>query len=183
MPPSSIVFRRRSSCLASFGWTVKPSGTREELLVQPAQPVGRDGRDDDLGAVARRGRLVRAARDRIAEGRLQPLVRLAQLRRRLGERAVGLLRGDDALGDERCGVQLAHGRVLLDLLTMQRLRVRGLVLLVVAEAPVADEVDDDVVAEPAAVGDREPDGGDAASGSSALTWMIGTSKPLARSLE
>ena len=40
----------------------------------------------------------------------------------------------------------------------QRLGVRGLVLLVVAEAPVADEIDDDVAAEVPAVGEREPDG-------------------------
>jgi hypothetical protein len=48
----------------------------------------------------------------------------------------------------------------------QRLRVRGLVLLVVAEAAVADEIDDDVVAELLPVGEREPDAAIAASGRS-----------------
>ncbi len=42
----------------------------------------------------------------------------------------------------------------------QRLRVRGLVLFVVAVAAVADEVDDDVVTEAAPIGEREPDGRD-----------------------
>ena len=52
--------------------------------------------------------------------------------------------------DERCGVLLAHASAARAIRARhQRLRVRGLVLLVVAEAPVADEVDDDVVAEAA----------------------------------
>src|SRR3954453_24158920 len=42
----------------------------------------------------------------------------------------------------------------------QRLGVRGLVLLVVAVPPVADEVDDDVVAEAATVCERQPDRGE-----------------------
>ena len=41
MPPSSSASRRRSSCVVSFGWTVKPSGTREQLVGQLAEPVGR----------------------------------------------------------------------------------------------------------------------------------------------
>ena len=97
--------------------------------------------------------------------------------------ASGLLRGQHALGDEPRAVELAHGRVVRDLLDHQRLGVRRLVLLVVAEAAVADEVDHDVVAEPAAVGEREADAEIAASGSSALTWTIGVSKPFARSDE
>ncbi len=78
----------------------------------------------------------------------------------LGVERLGLLGGEHALVDEPCGVQLADGRMALDPLDHDRLRVRGLVLLVVAEAPVADEVDDDVVAEPPPVREREPDGGD-----------------------
>ena len=70
---------------------------------------------------------------------------------------VGLLGGEHALLDEPRGELLADGRVRGDALRHQRLRVRRLVLLVVAEAPVADEVDDDVVAEAAAVREREPD--------------------------
>ena len=65
--------------------------------------------------------------------------------------------GDHALLDQSRGELLAHGRVRRDPLSQQRLGVRRLVLLVVAEAPVADEVDDDVVAEAAAEREREPD--------------------------
>ena len=73
--------------------------------------------------------------------------------------------------------------MLLDPLVHERLRVGRLVALVVAEAPVADEVDDDVVAEPLAERHRQRIAEIAASGSSAFTWMIGVSKPLARSEE
>jgi hypothetical protein len=45
-----------------------------------------------------------------------------------------------------------------------RLRVGGLVLFVVAVAAVADQVDDDVVLEAAAVRHRQPDGRDAGLG-------------------
>ena len=54
-------------------------------------------------------------------------------------------------------ILLADGRVLGDRGREQRLRVRGLVLLVVSVPAVADEVDDDVVAEAAAIREREPD--------------------------
>ena len=65
-----------------------------------------------------------------------------------------------------------------DLRDHQRLGVRGLVLLVVPEAPVADEVDDDVVTELLAVrASASRTAAIAASGSSALTWMIGMSNP------
>ena len=92
--------------------------------------------------------------------------------------------GDDPLFDEPRCVPLAGGRLRLDPLDLQWLGVRGLVLLLVSEAAVADEVDDEVVAELGAVREREPDcAQSAASGSSAFTWTIGTSKPFARSLE
>ena len=45
----------------------------------------------------------------------------------------------------------------LDRLDDERLRVRRLVLLVVAEAAVADQVDDHVVSEALPVGEREAD--------------------------
>ncbi len=52
---------------------------------------------------------------------------------------------------------LAHGRLVVDPLDHQRLRVRGLVLLVVPEAAVADDVDHEVVPELGAVRERERD--------------------------
>ncbi len=65
----------------------------------------------------------------------------------------------DSLLDEALRVRLANRALGVDLLRHERLRVRGLVLLVVAEAAVADEIDDEVVAELLAVCEREPDRG------------------------
>ena len=62
--------------------------------------------------------------------------------------------------DELLAVELAYRRVALDLVGHDRLRVRRFVLLVVAEPPVPDHVDDDVVAEARAESEREPDGRD-----------------------
>ena len=55
--------------------------------------------------------------------------------------------GDVAALHELLRVELAHRRVRVDELVHARLRERGLVGLVVAVAPVADEVDDDVLLE------------------------------------
>ena len=82
----------------------------------------------------------------------------AQRRRDLGDERLRLVGRDRALLDEPRGVDVAHRRLALDPLDHQRLRVRRVVLLVVAEAPVADEVDHEVVAELGAVGEREPHG-------------------------
>ena len=81
----------------------------------------------------------------------------AELRLRLVEQRYGLLRRHDSVRGERRGILLPDGGMLGDLGDHQRLRVRGLVLLVVAEAAVADEIDDDVPPELLPVGHREPD--------------------------
>ena len=122
---------------------------------------------------------------RVAERRLQPVVRRRAASARPRRRTrLPRPRVSTPSSIELLLVELAHGRMRVDLLDHQRLRVRRLVLLVVTEPPVADEVDDDVLAEAAPVGHREPRRRrSTASGSSALTWMIGTSKPLARSDE
>ena len=77
-----------------------------------------------------------------------------------GERLLEhLLRGglvDDAVRRERSRVRLPNRRLIGDPLRLQRLRIRGFVLLVVTEPPVSDEVDDDVVPELLAVREREP---------------------------
>ena len=73
---------------------------------------------------------------------------------------VDLLCGRDAFLDQLGRELLAHGRLLRDPLRHERLRVRGLVLLVVAVPAVADEIDHDVLAEAVAVGERQPDRGD-----------------------
>ena len=64
-----------------------------------------------------------------------------------------------AFGDELLRVDRRHARVLVDCLVHQRLRVARLVALVVAPAAVADQVDQDVLAEAGAVGHGEAHGG------------------------
>ena len=74
---------------------------------------------------------------------------------------VDLLAGDHAFGDELVGPQLGDALLALDHLVHLGLRVGRLVGLVVAEAPVADEVDDRVVAELVAEGEGEAHRADA----------------------
>ena len=69
---------------------------------------------------------------------------------------VGHSRRDRALLDERTREDLAHGRMRGDGLVHQGLRERRLVPLVVAVAAVADEIDQEVEAEPHAVFPRQP---------------------------
>ena len=57
------------------------------------------------------------------------------------------LGGHHAFGDELVGIQIEDAAVALDLLVHQRLREGRLVALVVAEAPVAEHVDDDRLVE------------------------------------
>ena len=89
---------------------------------------------------------------------------------------------DDAVARRAARRRARDALRALDLRVHLGLRVGGLVGLVVAEAAVADQVDDDVVAE--LLRGRRSARRTAvmqAATSSALTWMIGTSKPLARS--
>ena len=88
---------------------------------------------------------------------LQRLVCRAQHRLHLGDEPIGLFGGHDAAFLETAHELLADGGMTADSLGHQRLRVRGLVLFVVPVPPVADEVDDDVVAEPSPEREREPD--------------------------
>ena len=108
-------------------------------------------------------------------------VRVRELLVGLGGQLLGLLLGDEPLADQLLRVDLAHRRVLLDLVVHQRLRVRGLVGLVVAEAAVADQVDHRVAAELAPEPHRQPDRGDARLDVVGVHVDDGTSKPFARS--
>ena len=72
-----------------------------------------------------------------------------------------VLLGDDTGVDQLTREQLADRGMLLDHLVHLGLGVGGLVSLVVAEAPVADEVDENVVSELLAEAEGEPDSGDA----------------------
>ena len=87
-------------------------------------------------------------------------MRRAQSRERLLEHLAGVVGPTTPSRDEPRAHRLTHRRLLLDPLGLQRLRVGRLVLLVVAEPAVADEVDDDVVAELLAIRERESDGRD-----------------------
>ena len=163
MPPSGpIAVRRRSSCLTSFGWTVKPSGIRSSSSLS----VSRRSLET-CGLDVRRGRavqLVAARRLLVARGRqllLELAVTLGEVVPDLAGDAVGLFLRDRALGHQRAREQLTHRLLGLDLGRHLRLRVGGLVGLVVAVAAVADQVHDDVVAELLAEREREPHGADA----------------------
>ena len=145
----------------------EPVGGAQQLLVQLAQPVGGDGGVDGGAGRARQPVLDRSDLGLDAEGSLQLLVRGLELRLHGADHRVRLLLGDDPFGDELRGVLLAHGRMRGDGGGEQRLRVRRLVLLVVPVPAVADEVDDDVVTEAPAVGEREPDGADR------RLWIVG----------
>ncbi len=134
---------------------------RHELAVESAQALGVDGGDDVRRAARRRaGLLLRRLGERLA----QAVVRGAELGHRLRLHLLRLLGRHLAGGDSRSAKLLPHRGLLVDRVRHERLRVRGLVLLVVAEAAVADEVDDDVVPEALAEGHREPRGRDGGLG-------------------
>jgi len=82
----------------------------------------------------------------------------------VADHLLGLFDGDVAATDQRLGVELAHGALLLDEVVHQRLGVRRVVALVVTATAVADEVDDDVLLERLAVLEREPGDADARLG-------------------
>ena len=82
--------------------------------------------------------------------------RLGDLRHEL----LGILGREHAGLDEALGVALAHRRLGHDALGLERLRVGRLVLLLMAEAPVADDVDHEVVAELLAIGERKAGSGE-----------------------
>ena len=185
MPPWSIDSSRFASGLRSLRWTVKLSGTCSSSSFS--------ARSLSAGTVVSTGGLalrssspvpVVAVGSSYSPGSIfsrRPFSAADSSSRRSSEPRLDLLGGDDAVGDQRLGVDLGDRRVVLDLGRHQRLRVGGLVGLVVAEAAVADHVDDDVAAPALAVGHRQPDRAEQASTSSALTWMIGTLKPFAMS--
>ena len=97
---------------------------------------------------------------------------------------LGFARGQHAVGQQALGIERAHRRVLADRAVHERLRRRRLVGFVVAEPPIADQVDH---ARPCG---NSADSASAkrvakitASGSSALTCRIGASIILATSLQ
>ena len=86
----------------------------------------------------------------VSERRPELLVRLLQAPFDLFHQFVALPGGDAPFRHQPLGIDLSDRWMLMDSRGHHGLGVRGLVLLVVAEPPVADEIDEDVVAEPLA---------------------------------
>ena len=154
---------RFSSWRRSLRWTLKSVGHAQQLPVESSAA-------SSAGTVVSRLPARRAVELVLAGRRAAPPIDALDLLVRLRRaRCVGLRRHarrpPPALTmpslDQRVRVELAHRRVLLDQLVHQRLRVGGLVGLVVAEAAVADQVDHDAAAELLAERHRQPHGGDA----------------------
>ena len=113
IPPSSSAVRRRSSWRRSFGWTVKPSGTRSSSSFRGrSRSSGTRGRDVGSAPAAGHVLVARLRRNALGERRPQPLVRLAQPGLDLAEELVRLGGGQHSFVDELRPVELAHGRVL-----------------------------------------------------------------------
>ena len=155
---------RCSSHLTSLGWTLKPSGTVCQLDQQLVEGGPVDGRVD--GRVGgHRGRPLQLDLGDLAvllvvgvvEGLLEALAELLQ-------RPLGVLERQVAPVDQGLGVELAHRAAVLDPLVHQRLGERRLVGLVVAVAPVAPHVDDDVLLERLAELEGQPGHADARLG-------------------
>jgi hypothetical protein len=100
---------------------------------------------------------VLAGLGRRADRPLELVVRVADALVGLGRHPLRVLGAHHVLGLELLRIELPHRRMLLDPLVHERLRVRGLVGLVVAEAPVADQVDQRIAVEGLAEGVGEAD--------------------------
>ena len=146
--PVSIALRRLSRNRWMVRWTWKPCGTAVILA-----PISLSVRDVDAGDAAARIVLVvrrldvgPAAVEPVGAVGLVALARLLldiELGAPVGAHLLDLGLGDDALADEPLGVDLRRRRMRPDRLVHQRLGERRLVAFVVAEAPVAEHVDDD----------------------------------------
>ena len=148
---------RVSNCLASFGWTVKPSGGGRQRVVDRVER--RRGRRRSRRGAARRSAAAAAWRARSSSGGAACGSRRAPPAGgcwKSSSACLGLLERDVAPLDERLGVELAHRAPGVDALVHQRLGVARVVALVVAVAAVADHVDHDVLVELLAVRERQP---------------------------
>jgi len=112
--------------------------------------------DRGAGVRLRRGL---GTRDRRREARAELVVRGAEFGEGVLEHARRVVRAHHALRRQPRTIRLAHRHLLLDALRLERLRVRRLVLLVVAEAAIADEIHDDVVPELLAIRESKSDRG------------------------
>ncbi len=123
------------------------------------RPEFHDARAADLAPAVGRGGLLGSRCVGLIVRHLPPR-RLHPFLERL-DHAIDLLAVDRAVRDEAARPLLAHRRVLVDPLVHARLRVGGLVALVVAVPAIADQVDHDVLAELRPVIHPELDRGEA----------------------
>ena len=168
MPPSDAIAARRCSSGISLGCTREAVGHRDVRVGDPLDDLERRPRSA--------GREPTDACCSVGGSMPSPVpwsCRLGQRLAGLGEhplelalvvaqRLLGLLDRDVAAADQRLGVDLAHRALVLDQRVHQRLGHRRVVALVVAAPAVADQVDDDVLAERLAVLERQlgdPDAG------------------------
>ena len=151
---------RLSSGRRSLRWTLKPSGICSSSSLSCAQLLGGDARCRPAGW--RCGRVRRCWVVTVGSSYSPDSIfsrssfSAADISSRRCSEACPTSSARPALADQLLGVDLGDRRVRLDLRRHRRLRVGGLVGLVVAEAAVADHVDDDVAAPALAVGHRQP---------------------------
>ena len=141
---------RVSNCLASLGWTVKPSGSRRHARRRSASSTSRLDAGVDVGQHADRPAAIGLAWTSPSGGvvgRVSSSAVCSRAWKSSSACSASSMR-DVAPLDERLGVELADRAPGVDALVHQRLRVARVVALVVAVAPVADHVDDDVLVEP-----------------------------------
>ena len=156
---ASNASRRCSSCWTSFGWIVNPSGTASSSSLSTRRRSA-DDRGLDLG----RGRAIELVlAGRVLDAPWRP--RSCSLSRVWASVSTAhtwsVISVDSCSVTTPCSISCRANssrdrRVLLDHLVHRGLRVGGLVGLVVAEAAVADQVDQHVVAELLAEREREP---------------------------
>ena len=176
---SAMIFSTRDCSLKSGGDRGQPLGERRELVAAGFRcPPGAVHSRPDVGLpVHRERRLVIEEHELV--GVLARLQRLA-----IGlDHLVALALADHALALQAIGIELARARMLGDLLVHERLRDERLVLLVVALAAIAHEVDHHVLAELVRKSSAISVTITTASGSSPFTWKIGHSTIFATSVQ
>jgi hypothetical protein len=154
-----MAFWRRSNWLRSLRLSENPSGTPANASLQATSWRRSTGGN----AVPPKVLLPDILRPWTVDASAPRTARRAPCRRCIASsaivaRAIGV---DHALIDELVGEKLAHRWMILDPLDHFWLRVGGLVLLVVTEAPVTDQIDERIASERAAKIDDQVDCGDA----------------------
>ena len=135
---------RRSRPRSSFLWNVKPSGADQQRRVD-LRAGGRPERRSRSWPPCPAGAGSETGATKSSSGLSDANACSSTVKCFFTSASAGS-RGDRSLRDELLGKQLAHGLVRGDRLVHQRLRERRLVAFVVAESPVADQIDQEVAA-------------------------------------